>query len=99
MLNFVRWSIVEIGYDTETYLPGTPRKICNQQNITLTMDDISDLNGSLILSLERTLFSCLNNAYLIVFVGIGLMMVGSNDDRIPNAAGNKKKLYFVQKNS
>jgi hypothetical protein len=79
--------------------PKRDSTICLQPHITttLTVDDISDLNGSLILSLERTLFSALNNAYLIVFVGIGLMMVGSNHDTMPDTLGNQKSFILCKK--
>lgn len=53
----------------------------------LTVDGVNVLSGSLILSLERTLFSALNNAYTITFVGTGLMMVGASNDSIPDSLG------------
>lgn len=36
---------------------------------------------ALILGMERTFFAALNNAWLMVMAGIGLMSVGNNDDR------------------
>ena len=40
---------------------------------------------TLILGLERTLFAALNNAWLLAIGGIGLMSVGSDDNRANNA--------------
>jgi hypothetical protein len=45
-----------------------------------------DLDLTLILGLERTLFAALNNAWLLAIGGIGLMSVGSDDNRA-NYAG------------
>mmetsp|Transcript_20796 Transcript_20796/g.27597 ORF Transcript_20796/g.27597 Transcript_20796/m.27597 type:complete len:192 (+) Transcript_20796:154-729(+) len=44
-----------------------------------TVFDSTD--ASLILGAERTLFAALNNSWLLAIAGIGLMSVGSNDNR------------------
>ena len=51
-------------------------------------DDVEDeLDGSLILSMERTLFSALNMAFTLVMVGVGLMSVGESSDKLPDELG------------
>jgi uncharacterized membrane protein YidH (DUF202 family) len=42
------------------------------------------VDASLILSMERTLFAALNNAWLLAIGGIGLMSVGNDDTRATN---------------
>lgn len=66
--------------------PNTPT-FAEKRHSILTVDDVNVLSGSLILALERTLFSALNNAYTITFVGTGLMMVGASNDSIPDSLG------------
>ena len=46
-----------------------------------------ELDGSLILSMERTLFSALNQSWTLIMVGIGLMSVGAENDKIPDRLG------------
>jgi len=48
-------------------------------------DGDGGLDLTLILGLERTLFAALNNAWLLAIGGIGLMSVGSDDNRANNA--------------
>eukprot|EP00588_Corethron_pennatum_P015412 CAMPEP_0194280948 /NCGR_PEP_ID=MMETSP0169-20130528/19285_1 /TAXON_ID=218684 /ORGANISM="Corethron pennatum, Strain L29A3" /LENGTH=271 /DNA_ID=CAMNT_0039025857 /DNA_START=107 /DNA_END=922 /DNA_ORIENTATION=+ len=51
-----------------------------KEGLTLTeRDDLAI--ASLILGMERTLFSALNNAWLLAIGGVGLMSVGHGDDR------------------
>mmetsp|Transcript_7656 Transcript_7656/g.16648 ORF Transcript_7656/g.16648 Transcript_7656/m.16648 type:complete len:220 (-) Transcript_7656:188-847(-) len=50
-------------------------------------DSNNELDGSLILSLERTLFSALNMAWTVIFLGIGLLTVGAVSDSLPDTLG------------
>ena len=45
------------------------------------------LDGSLILAMERTLFSALNQCWTLVMIGIGLMCVGATNDSVPDSLG------------
>ena len=47
----------------------------------------SKLDDSLILALERTLFSAQQNGWTVVFIGIGLMMTGAANNKLPDAFG------------
>jgi hypothetical protein len=40
---------------------------------------------ALITGMERTFFSAMNNSWLLVFAGVGLMSVGHNDDHAVNS--------------
>ena len=59
----------ELAEDGDAKLPGS-----NVQHI-----------DALILGLERTFFAAMNNAWLLVMGGIGLMSVGSNDTAATNS--------------
>lgn len=45
------------------------------------------VDGSLILSMERTLYAALNQAWLLVMCGIGFMSIGDANDKIPDYLG------------
>merc|ERR1712216_310777 len=47
----------------------------------------ASMDGSLLLGMERTLFSSLNVAGTVMFVGMGLMMVGASDNDFPDTVG------------
>eukprot|EP00448_Togula_jolla_P035576 CAMPEP_0170621338 /NCGR_PEP_ID=MMETSP0224-20130122/28547_1 /TAXON_ID=285029 /ORGANISM="Togula jolla, Strain CCCM 725" /LENGTH=224 /DNA_ID=CAMNT_0010947589 /DNA_START=47 /DNA_END=721 /DNA_ORIENTATION=+ len=49
--------------------------------------DDNELDGSLILSMERTLFSALNMAWTVIFLGIGFLTVGAQNDKLPDKVG------------
>ena len=45
------------------------------------------IDGSLILSMERTLYAALNQAWMLVLCGIGLMSIGAANNSIPDELG------------
>ena len=65
-------SSASIGSDSSNTM--NPQKINNRGHH-------NNANASLILGMERTLFAALNNAWLLAIGGIGLMSVGSGDER------------------
>ena len=44
-------------------------------------DNHDDVDKNIVLGMERTLFAALNNAWLLAIGGVGLMSVGSGDER------------------
>lgn len=68
----------------------TAVSVAGAQNITQACDgkgnsDPLGINANLILGMERTFFSSLNNAWLLAMGGVGLMSVGN--DQVSNNAG------------
>ena len=46
------------------------------------------IDASLLLGMERTLFASLNMAWIVMFVGMGLMMVGAEHETLPDQLGS-----------
>eukprot|EP00948_MAST-09A_sp_MAST-9A-sp1_P001485 g1485.t1 len=46
-----------------------------------------DIDASLLFSMERTLWGALNQAWTLMFVGIGLMCVGALNETVPDTLG------------
>lgn len=45
------------------------------------------IDGSLVLTMERTLYAALNQAWLVVISGVGFMSIGARGDNFPNFLG------------
>jgi hypothetical protein len=75
--------IFDLGTSSTTRLETS--KYGEQGSTIPVFDGDGGLDFTLILGLERTLFAALNNAWLLAIGGIGLMSVGSDDNRATNA--------------
>ena len=52
-------------------------------------EELPQLDGSLVLSMERTLFAAFNQSWTLMMLGVGLMCIpaGASGDRLPERLG------------
>ena len=58
--------------------PERPKRVCHGAH---------DIDGSLVLSMERTVYAALNQAWMLILTGIGFMSIGAKNDLIPDYLG------------
>lgn len=70
---------------TEFGLPPAPGM--SKESGTATGIFGNDVDGSLILSMERTVYASLNQAWMLVGCGVGFMSIGASNDSVPDHLG------------